>query len=119
MDATQINEVVDKLAEKIGVAADALKPIALETVRQVQLRGLVFAGITVLCTVVMVASLLRLTRQAVAIPLRDTGYDPNGGRTAAIVATTAGVLVATLIGFIVTAVFLGQYIAPIPYLLGK
>ena len=41
MEASEVSQVVDKLAEKIGVAADKLAPLGAEAVRQVSMVGLV------------------------------------------------------------------------------
>ena len=49
MDANAVNAVVDKLAEKIGGAADKLAPLAAEAVRQVQALGLAYTIVGALC----------------------------------------------------------------------
>lgn len=40
MNANDVNQVVDKLAEKVGLAADKVQPIAEEVVRQYTVRAL-------------------------------------------------------------------------------
>ena len=42
MDANALNQVIDKLAEKAGLAADALKPIAQELIAQTRAVGLAY-----------------------------------------------------------------------------
>lgn len=39
MDSTQINDIVDKLADKIGIAAESIAPIAQEMVREISAHG--------------------------------------------------------------------------------
>ena len=41
MDANTINQVIDKVAEKAGIAAEQIAPLAEEVVRQFQLKSIV------------------------------------------------------------------------------
>lgn len=53
MNAQDAEKIVDKLAEKIGVAVDKLQPVAEETIRQVQVQGLLRAGFGLLSAILV------------------------------------------------------------------
>ncbi len=62
MDASQVNEVVDKLAEKVGIAADKLQPLAEQAIREYQMSqivGAVVAGVFLLLGLVLIAQCVR------------------------------------------------------------
>ncbi len=111
MEASQVTEVVDKLAEKIGRAAESLALIAEEAVRQVSVRGLTYVGLGVL-GLVAAAALAQLTVRT--LPELDEADKPP-------VAVCGIGLAITALGFAVAGIITGisQWLAPIPYLLGK
>lgn len=112
MTGDEINKVVDNLAEKLGVAADKLQPLAEETVRQVQVRGLMNALIAVAVAAMIVAAGWRVRVQAAK---RLDASDAVQVEMASWFITVLAVTIA-LIPFCNN---LSQYIAPLPYLLGK
>ena len=56
MNADALNQVIDKLAEKAGVAADALKPIAQELIAQTRAIGMAY--VIVGCVAFMACGIL-------------------------------------------------------------
>ena len=112
MEAGQVSEVVDKLAEKIGVAAEQLAPIAEETVRQVSIRGIAYAGLGVLG--LLVATVLAKMAICVVSKMDD-------GEVKVIVIAIVLVAICLVLGFSIAGIVSGisQWLAPIPYLLGK
>ena len=55
MDAEQVGKVIDKIAEKAGVAVEAIQPLAEEIVREVQVRGICWVVIGVVLCISAVA----------------------------------------------------------------
>ena len=114
MDANSVNQVVDKLAEKIGVAADKLMPLGEETIRQVQARGLMQAGIGAMFLLVPVVlgllcwrynKKLDAMKSSDVCPLMATGFVVGG--------------IALIIGAMVAYYGMSEWLAPLPCLLGK
>ena len=119
MDGPAMEKVIDKIAEKVGMTADALQPIAEETVRQVSVRGLVQAiscGITAVLLLGMIYVGYRLLCKGLQ---PDTKHCDEGvWLTAGIACCACGVLGAPYaIAF--TIMGLMTYIAPLPAILGS
>lgn len=114
----QINQVIDKLAEKIGVAASELAPLAEETIRQVSAKGLAFM-ISSVVLIIPAYVFLRLARsagrgaiQATAASKDDSGY--------VVGAVFSGIGAMGCLTGALSIFFHGisAWLAPIPYLLG-
>ena len=120
MDAGQVNEVVDKLAEKMGVAVDKIVPIAGETVQQVANRGFLLAGfgfiLLVFCVTGIVVGMKYLLGHHEVRP--KTRLTREDAEDIGFVCVIIGLFVATIAIYVIFA-GLSQYVAPIPYLLGK
>ena len=112
MTGNDMSQVVDKVAEKIGVAADKLALITKATVEQVALRGEVFCLFLGGLAIILLGLTTLFAKRAFAV------RDDEGRRTAFIgLSIVSGVLV---FGFACAAfVHLGHWLAPIPTLLGK
>ena len=113
MNGSEMTEVVDRLAEKVGVAVDKLAPFAEEVVRQYQFRSFVLAGVGLFgCAIVACAGVL-LIRRGVMQREREN-YD------AASTLSNSGIVccIAAVIGLGLAAVKLGDALAPLPALLG-
>jgi hypothetical protein len=54
MDESQWEGVIDKIAEKLGVAVDKIQPLAEEYVRQVQMVGWVYIFAAAFCFILSV-----------------------------------------------------------------
>ena len=50
MDTNSVNQIIDKLAEKLGIAVEKVTPLAEEYIRQIQTKGMicVIFGVTLL-----------------------------------------------------------------------
>lgn len=110
MDATQISQVVDKLAEKIGVSVEQLRPIAEETISQVSMRGwslfiaFIVGTLFMLLAVIVFCMLFRKTEDDDAAVLLGLG----------IVFSFVGCIV-----FFCMAIYnLGHWVAPLPSIMG-
>ena len=114
MTVPDINQVVDKLAEKIGVAAEKLLPIATETIRQVSLRGYTVA----VCLAVL--SLVTLSGCVLCAHLHiKMRTEPHSCYEGGWLAVTILSGIATLALLCTAIVFLAQGVAPLPSLLGR
>ncbi len=74
MEAGQVGEIVDKLAEKIGVAADSLVPVAEEAMRQVVARGMLYIGMG--CGLLIVTCVVGMYLWRLASGLKDVTDRP-------------------------------------------
>lgn len=114
MDPNSVNQIVNNLADKIGVAVEKMQPLAEEVVRQYTARcGTMFFA-TLFC-----ALLSALMLSACLIHLRrcDDRCQVDGLE----VASCAGMLVFGVLsfGFIMSALaYLSAWVSPIPSLLG-
>ena len=123
MNAVDVSAVVDKLAEKLGVAVEQVQPLAEEVVRQYVVREWAFA---IGCAILWIA-LLGLCAIAAQTGLR------NGHKEAArdanytsdetswyILAAASGIvaLIATAICAGHVVYFVSHALAPLPSLLG-
>ena len=114
MNANEVGQIVDKLAEKMGVAVEKIQPLAEEIVRQYQARALaqvVICGLIACALCVVGAALLR----------KGNAYqEKHGGDNGAFdlfVAATASFVVACVpVGSAIASVM--HYIAPLPSILG-
>jgi len=130
MDAGQVGNAVDKLAEKLGVAVDKIVPIAVETVRQVSNRGLAkaicFAAPCFLATIVCLCYLRHTRSTLTALKGQEGDYERRRDwlrecDVARLCVTCWRVIsfVPVMLGCMLAYPGLSQWIAPIPYLLGK
>ena len=115
MDGSELNTVVDKVAEKIGMAAEKLAPIAEEVVRQVQAREL-FQGIVFAAGFILFAGYaLHCARHARAEFAACQDIEKCAGWVIPAIASAFLALFSVppaIISF-------SRYLAPLPYLLGK
>ena len=106
-DINSINLVIDKLADKIGTTAEAIRPLTEEVIRQYQTLNLLYAskgiGIILLGVLMWCAGILLSKTE------RDREWLAIGG------AFGTGAIV---IGSILTIDFLSKYYAPLPHILG-
>lgn len=116
----QVTTIVDKLSEKVGLAADKLAPIAEEVIRQTQTLGMVstLAGIAIMLVGFLVTwKLILIRKQAIIQAVKDGEQNPVDaciGYTILTVTVPTVVLVASLL-FLIEGVY--RWIAPLPYLL--
>ncbi len=115
MDASEIGKVIDKLAEKATVTAEALKPLAEETVRQVQVRGLaqaIFGGIGIALAIALVYGAM--------IPCAKRADKLGAKEIECAIAVISGLIALIFFGFGIGGILMGiqAYIAPIPTILG-
>lgn len=108
MKADEINKVIDKLAEKIGVAVEKVEPIAQEVIEQVQSRALLqgFSCIALIVFFMVIIFLVNYMKD------NDEKYEE---------ARLGLTSVATVIILIISMVAIGKfstYIAPLAYILG-
>lgn len=123
MDSMEIGKVIDKVVEKVGVAADALQPLAEETVRQVSVRGLTQA-ITAAVTCVIVVSFLfwifyACARRAKFLATRGKNDDEQllPSIVGSVFAAFGMVITISTFGNLVID-GLNAWVAPIPTILG-
>ena len=114
MDASQVNQVVDKLAEKIGLAVDKVQPIAEEVVRQYAAREVFMArsllAFSVLCITAAVMG-------AYSLCTMDDKESSEGKIVASIMAVMVGGF--AFVGcIIVSSIKYGNAIAPLASILG-
>lgn len=120
MDPNVVNQVVDKLAEKIGIAADKLAPVATEAIRQVSALGSWYCLMASVCAVVVLICAGQIQRAAAAY------YEEHGPAYGKDALCAARVSVCVFIGLLLffvgirlVAEGLPRWIAPLAYLLGK
>jgi len=111
-DVTQIERIIDKVAEKLNVAADKLQPLGEELVRQVSLAGWA-QGIASAILVIISAILFYLFIRK-AYEVADAGKDPVGE---VIGVVACGVVLIVCVGLSVQGLM--QAVAPLAYLVGK
>ena len=115
MEAEQVGQVVDKLAEKIGVAAEAFKPVAEEAMRQATMRAIVwsvFAGIALVALLTAARALGRYAKNHLDSEDNVTHESAEIARVVCIVA-----YVATILPFAMMGDFIGQAVSPMLALL--
>ncbi len=108
MSGTEIEQVVDALAEKMGMAADKLQPLAWEVLRQYQMREMVCAIACGAICVALGSFILRVWRRC-----EFTDEGPNKA-TIMVVIAACGMIPALVQGIIAII----HYIAPLPSMLG-
>ena len=111
MDAQQVGEVVDKLADKIGIAAEKIQPIAEETVRQVSCKGMIIFGIGAFLLLIGIVA-LGVCYKTGKKALEDDDYFPG--------AVISGVVCLLLFvtGMVTLLDGLILWIAPLPHIFG-
>lgn len=115
MEPNVVNQVVDKLAEKIGIAAEKLAPVAEEAIRQVSHLGIANTILGFLC-LCATAILCRTAWRSCKCVDRHSEAECAVG-LGAICAIAAMVLCC--IGIVTVNIGLSQWLAPLPHLLGK
>ena len=110
MNATEMSEVVDKLADKIGVVAEKIAPIAEEVVRQYELRYWVYTG---LCAIVALlgAALITLSFVSITKTQEDKVLDSAG------IGAVLGFVVC-VVSLAVGSIQLATALSPLPSILG-
>ena len=63
MNANETNQVIDRLAEKIGVAVNQLRPVTQELLAQTRTLGIVYVAFGIAIGAVTVAILIGIWRQ--------------------------------------------------------
>jgi len=106
---SNVTEVIDKLAEKVGIAATKLTPVAEEILRQVSARGMAY----IICGGAVF--LLGLGFWVASIMFSRRGEIDDGGP--AICYGSVGFL-ACIAGLALLVEGLSQHIAPLPHILG-
>lgn len=113
MQADQINEVVDKLSEKIGVAVGSLEPLAEEIVSEVVVRGAVGATLAGVAWVATLVGLVVLGRH-----LRRTwGTEIGDGEAGLLGGAGLFLLVALVVSSVGVTQCCSQAVAPRLFLL--
>jgi len=105
MQASEIGQIVDKIAGKLGVAADKLQPLGEEVVRQVMLRGMVLSAIGV--------AMLTLSAVSGAIAYRKRDGDANH-----LMPFVMACLFSAFLGALLLGNGVPEWIAPLPTILG-
>jgi len=115
------SETVDKLAEKIGLAAEKLQPLAEETLRQFQMRAGLWFTITGLAAFLCFSGLT----YCVWLGVRGSGRDecgcrlhPDGPDDDVLVFAAASLFVFGGVTAGIALINLGHYLAPLPSMLG-
>jgi len=109
MTGDEMEKVIDKIAEKAGVAVEKIQPIAEEVVRQVQDRAL-FLGCG--CAVIAFIFLLFIVLSFVFCRDKDGGIPDNIAPAIAIMGLFFAIFcIATMVNF-------SDYIAPLASILG-
>ncbi len=110
MTGNEVTQVVDALAEKLGMAADKLQPIAEETVRQVTLSGKIGCAFGLaLCAIALFLGLL------IPIVIKKECLDNEDLVIPLLGLCTFGAL---LVGGLAIYSGLVRWLAPLPHLLG-
>jgi hypothetical protein len=122
MVESEMGNLVDKLAEKLNVAVDQIKPVAEQTVAQFQTRAIVLCIVdfAIFC-VTAVLTILFVRMILSAAPLMTHGNDTEevGGAKCFIGGVAGFITVLLTCMFLAkTLVYLGCAIAPLPSILG-
>lgn len=113
MESGDMGLIVDKLAEKIGVAAEKLAPIAEEALRQYVVRESIYAIMGGVAVLIGIGLLTICWKSAKEHMVNDEELYFGAGMVSGI----GGILFST-IGFVEGVTGLVNAIAPIPGLLG-
>lgn len=118
--ADQVTTIIDKLSEKVGLAADKLAPIASDVIRQTQTLGMVetlAGGILLIAGILVLRKLINVRREALQRAWDEKSLDPADD----CLGHTSLMVVAPAVMWIVSMVFLCEglihWIAPLPHLL--
>lgn len=114
MQAEQINAVVDKLADKIGVAVGSMEPLAAEIVQEVVAKNLMGAGVC-LAVIITAAVAARIAAKWAARVI--TGDDEKESRDFGMSAPWVVCAIVSLICTVNIVGYLGLALAPRLYLL--
>jgi hypothetical protein len=122
MEAVDVNAVVDKLAQKLSIAADNILPVAEQTIDQYATRAgflaIMSAVLFVVFSVVVIIMSICLVKE---LKVHYDAYEETRRQTAR--ATIFGIIVAVSgIGCIVSVIqgllHMGRWLAPLPSILG-
>ncbi len=113
IDTEAVNRIVDKVSEKIGVAVETIKPLALETIHQVVLRAEVWLSLSITGFVLSLAVCLVTAWKCNQLPPKSCS-DDYAGYVIIIIAS----LVFAVSSFIAIVVNAGVAVAPLPSILG-
>lgn len=109
----KFDEVVDKIAERLGMAVQEIQPLAEEVVRQYQVRALVFSvGAGIATLFFLWVHLHADKRLKEDIKLQGGTSDSPWG----VVSIMA--MIPICLFFYAAVIHLGKYLAPLPSLLG-
>ena len=107
-----LDSVIEKLTEKVAISAEALRPIATETLRQIQLRGAVEALLS--CAAVLVAA--GVFWGGMYIPRKMKLCDEDQSAALCVAGIIAVLLV--IVGVAGIGSGLTRWLSPLPYALG-
>jgi len=109
-----MEQVIDMLAEKVGVAAEKLMPVAEELLVQVSARGLVLAIACAAACVVACCLTVMLWRRCFRHAARHADDGGGVGYGFAAMVMTA----ITVVAFVHMCMGMIEYVAPLPSILG-
>ena len=107
-----LDSVIEKLTEKVAISAEALRPIATETLRQIQLRGIV--AVLSGCAAVLLAAGVVMGGLCIC---RKRELDDDE-QFIVLLITSAIAALLVFLGGNQTMFGLNQWLAPLPYALG-
>ena len=111
MNVEDLELVVDKVAEKIGVAASALQPVVEQLVTQIQIRYFMFAGGSFLFGLLFLGCIIYLYRWTPGDEPRSL-FDSEGRIMGILL--SFGCLLGSLLAFVIN---LSMALTPLPSLL--
>ncbi len=114
---SQATELVNAVAEKIGVAAEKLAPIGEELIRQVQMRAFVWS---ITCVLVMLFSVaIPLIVWYKLVPALNKKFGEEMGSVVGVIAGLFIPILSFVTAFGLLCENIGDYVAPLAYLIGK
>ena len=99
MDAKEVNSVIEKLAEKLGMAAEQVAPLAEQVIREYRDKSIVGALGSGLCVVILgviTAAIARRSWKQHLLCVEDPRYD--GGWVVAIIVSAIAFLIGGTAG---------------------
>lgn len=120
MNGVDVGQIVDKLADKLGVAVDKIQPLAEETVRQIVLRSWIWAGIAFLSVlggiILFIATFKLWTKLANKYSEEHSRWE-EADAMQIVLRLILSVAMST-VGIVEFANNIGSALAPIPTILG-